>query len=107
MQVCTVFAQLTVGSKWQGPHVFVVRIRDDEGRLERGVRIEDNGAKMGLNGVDNGRIWLSNVRVPRGALLDRYATVSADGQYKSSIPSVSSRFGERLSLILCLGRWSM
>ena len=25
------FAQLTIGGKWQGPHVFVVRIRDDAG----------------------------------------------------------------------------
>ncbi len=30
-KVCTVFAQLTVDGKWQGPHVFVVRIRDDAG----------------------------------------------------------------------------
>lgn len=30
-KVCTVFAQLTVGGKWQGPHVFVVRLRDDAG----------------------------------------------------------------------------
>lgn len=46
-QVCTVFAQLTVRSKWEGPHVFVVRIRDDQGRLMPGVRILDNGAKVG------------------------------------------------------------
>ena len=50
MQVCTVFAQLTVKGQWQGPHVFVVRIRDDAGNLTKGVRILDNGPKMGLNG---------------------------------------------------------
>ncbi len=49
----------------QGPHVFVVRIRDDAGRLMPGVRIKDQGPKMGLNGVDNGRIWFDHVRVPR------------------------------------------
>lgn len=27
--------------------------------------------QMGLNGVDNGQIWFDNVRVPRGAMLDR------------------------------------
>ena len=48
------FAQLTVGGVWRGPHVFVVRIRDDAGRLAPGVRIKDMDAKMGLNGVDNG-----------------------------------------------------
>lgn len=95
MQVCTVFAQLTVAGTYQGPHVFVVRIRDDDGNLCPGVKIHDNGPKMGLNGVDNGRIWFSNVRAPRDNLLDRYASVSADGTYKSPIPSVSSRFGAR------------
>lgn len=57
VQVCTVFAQLTVGGKWEGPHVFVVRLRDDQGQLIPGVRIRDNGPKAGLNGVDNGQIW--------------------------------------------------
>jgi alkylation response protein AidB-like acyl-CoA dehydrogenase len=28
---------------------------------------------MGLNGVDNGQIWFTNVRVPRDAMLDRWA----------------------------------
>ena len=37
--------------------------------------------KLGLNGVDNGRIWFDHVRVPREALLDRYAQVAADGTY--------------------------
>ena len=40
-----------------------------------GVRLEDCGAKLGLNGVDNGRIWFDHVRVPRENLLDRYAQV--------------------------------
>lgn len=51
------FAQLTVNGKWEGPHVFVVRLRDGQGRTLPGVRIKDNGHKAGLNGVDNGQIW--------------------------------------------------
>jgi acyl-CoA oxidase len=47
-----VFAQLTVAGRWEGPHVFVVRLRDDAGRIMPGVRIKDMGPKMGLNGVD-------------------------------------------------------
>jgi hypothetical protein len=93
-----VFAQLTVASTYQGPHVFVVRIRDDAGRIMPGVRIVDCGPKMGLNGVDNGRIWFSNVRVPVDCLLDRYAQVSPAGVYSSAIPSVSARFGALLFL---------
>lgn len=50
-QVCTVFAQLTVRGKWEGPHVFVVRIRGDAGEPVPGVRILDNGPKAGLQGV--------------------------------------------------------
>ena len=46
-QVCTVFAQLTVRGKWEGPHVFVVRLRDDQGKIMPGVRILDNGPKVG------------------------------------------------------------
>ncbi len=57
-QVTVVFAQLTVDGKWEGPHVFVVRIRDDAMRVMPGVRIRDMGPKMGLNGVDNGGCWL-------------------------------------------------
>lgn len=47
----------------------------------------------GHAGVDNGRIWFSNVRVPRECLLNRYADVSTDGTYSSPIKSVSQRFG--------------
>ena len=169
-KICAVFAQLTVAGRWEGPHVFVVRMRDDAGNMmpgerrgggsERqwaradpragvpvegrrshlarppapclaaalrsllfilrrsgrralaGVRASDNGPKMGLNGVDNGQIWFdrepcsclpscclptparllrllppsrrtptrcpaacADVRIPRDALLDRYAQV--------------------------------
>lgn len=28
--------------------------------------------QMGLNGVDNGQIWFTHVRVPRDAMLDRW-----------------------------------
>lgn len=37
--ICTVFAQLTVAGKWQGPHVFVVRLRDDTGAVVGRVAI--------------------------------------------------------------------
>ncbi|VDN39876.1 unnamed protein product [Dibothriocephalus latus] len=58
-----------------------------------GVSIEEMGSKMGLNGVDNARLNFANVRVPRDALLDRYSSVSPDGQYMSSIGGgIRSRF---------------
>ncbi|KAK2078063.1 hypothetical protein QBZ16_003931 [Prototheca wickerhamii] len=91
--ICAIFAQLTVNGRYEGVHVFIVRLRDDSGRNLPGVRTADNGAKMGLNGVDNGQIWLDNVRVPRDAMLDRYASVDDSGAYHSPLQSVGARFG--------------
>ncbi len=92
-KITTCFAQLTINGTWQGPHVFVVRLRDDNGNLMPGVRCADNGPKMGLNGVDNGQIWFNNVRIPRANLLNRYAQVDANGNYSSPIASPTQRFG--------------
>ena len=39
------------------------------------------------------QIWLHGVRVPRDALLDRFATVDAAGTYRSPIASPAARFG--------------
>jgi acyl-CoA oxidase len=87
-----VFAQLIVGGERLGVHALVVPLRDKRGRPLEGVRIEDDGEKMGLNGVDNGRIWFDHVRVPRDALLDRYGEVGPDGTYSSPIDSPNRRF---------------
>ena len=89
-----------------GVHAFLVRIRDDRGAVLPGVRIEDCGAKEGLNGVDNGRIWFDDVRVPRDALLDRFAQVSPEGEYASPIPSPGRRFFTMLGTLVA-GRISI
>ena len=75
--MAVVFAQLIAGGEARGVHALLVPIRDEHGDPLPGVRLEDCGAKLGLNGVDNGRIWFDDVRVPRENLLDRYAQVSA------------------------------
>jgi acyl-CoA oxidase len=91
-QVAAVFAQLIVDGECHGVHVLVVPIRDSDGKVCEGVRIEDCGEKMGLNGVDNGRLWFDNVRVPRENLLNRYGEVREDGHYHSSIENPNRRF---------------
>jgi acyl-CoA oxidase len=58
---------------------------------------------VGLNGVDNGRIWFDDVRVPRTALLNEYADVSADGVYSSEIDNPDRRFFTMLGTLV-LGR---
>src|SRR3954464_15473075 len=91
-RIAAVFAQLVVGGESQGVHALLVPIRDDEGNVLDGIRIEDCGAKLGLDGVDNGRIWFDHVRVPHDALLDRYAQVSPEGEYTSAIENPTKRF---------------
>lgn len=91
-RMAAVFAQLVVGGEMRGVHALLVPIRGEDGRVADGVRIEDCGEKLGLNGVDNGRIWFDSVRVPREALLDRYAQVSEDGTYSSRIENPDRRF---------------
>ena len=86
------FAQLMTQSETHGVHAFLVPLRDDSGATLPGIEIGDDGPKAGLNGIDNGWIRFSNVRVPRTALLDRFASVAADGTYSSSIPSEGKRF---------------
>lgn len=99
-QVAAVFAQLEVAGEGHGVHAFLVPIRDDEGAVLPGVRIEDDGPKMGLNGVDNGRIWFDGVRVPREALLNRFADVTEDGTYVSEIESPGRRFFTMLGTLV-------
>lgn len=99
-RLATVFAQLEVGGQSHGVHALLVPIRDRDGSPCDGVMIEDNGAKMGLNGVDNGRLVFDHVRVPRHNLLDRFASVDAEGRYSSPIPSPNKRFFTMLGTLL-------
>ncbi|KAJ4808273.1 Acyl-coenzyme A oxidase [Rhynchospora pubera] len=69
----------------EGVHAFIVQIRDSNGNTCPNIRIADCGHKIGLNGVDNGRIWFDNVCVPRENFLNLVADVLPDGQYVSSI----------------------
>ncbi|MFF0056965.1 acyl-CoA dehydrogenase [Streptomyces microflavus] len=55
---------------------------------------------MGLNGVDNGRIRFDGVRVPREALLNRFADVTSEGLYESTIDSPDRRFFTMLGTLV-------
>ncbi len=99
-QLATVFAQLVVGGDEHGVHAILVPIRDPSGADMPGVTIEDCGAKLGLNGVDNGRLLFDQVRVPRGNLLDRFAQLDREGRYSSTIASPSKRFFTMLGTLV-------
>jgi acyl-CoA oxidase len=99
-RMAAVFAQLIVAGENHGVHCLVVPIRDEDGGTCDGVRIEDSGEKLGLNGVDNGRIWFDNVRVPREALLNKHADVDAQGTYSSPIENPNKRFFTMLGTLV-------
>lgn len=95
-----VFARLLAGGADYGVHAFIVDIRDADGGTLPGVRIEDCGAKLGLDGVDNGRIWFDRVRIPRRHALDRFGGIGDDGTYDSPIPSDNKRFFTTLGALV-------
>jgi acyl-CoA oxidase len=99
-RAATVFAQLEVGGVRHGVHAVVVPIRGDDGQPLPGVRIGDCGHKLGLNGVDNGRLWFDEVRVPASNLLGRHARITDDGRYESPIESPSKRFFTMLGTLV-------
>ena len=105
-QLAVVFAQLEVSGERHGVHAFLVPIRDRAGRAAAGVSLEDCGLKAGLNGVDNGRITFSKVRIPRANLLNRFGDVSGEGVYSSPIPSAARRFFTMLGTLVA-GRMSI
>ncbi|PCJ97934.1 MAG: acyl-CoA oxidase [Flavobacteriaceae bacterium] len=98
--MATVFAQLIVDGKNEGVHAILVPIRDENHQLMKGVTIEDNGYKLGLNGVDNGKIWFNQVQVPRAHLLNKYGDIKNDGSYHSEIKNPNKRFFTMLGTLV-------
>jgi acyl-CoA oxidase len=99
-RMAVVFAQLETLDEGHGVHAFLVPIRDDYGNPMQGVTIEDDGLKAGLNGVDNGRLSFDQVRIPRDALLNRFADVDEQGNYSSPIENVNRRFFTMLGTLV-------
>ena len=109
--MATVFAQLIVNGKNQGVHAILVPLRDGNHQILPGITIEDNGHKLGLNGVDNGKIWFHKVRVPRENLLERFGKIQRDGTYHSPIKSPNKRFFTMLGTLvggrICVARGAL
>lgn len=95
-----VFAHLFTAGVDHGVHAFYVPLRDAEGRFLPGVGGEDDGVKGGLNGIDNGRLHFTQVRIRRDNLLNRYADVAPDGTYTSPIASPGRRFFTMLGTLV-------
>src|SRR5690606_38202462 len=110
-KMATVFAQLIVDGKNEGVHAILVPLRIEKHEEFEGITIEDNGYKLGLNGVDNGKIWFNNVRVPRENLLNKYGEIREDGTYFSSIKNPNKRFFTMLGTLvggrICVARGAL
>jgi acyl-CoA oxidase len=99
-KAATLFAQLITNGVNHGVHCFYVPIRDDEGNFLPGIGGEDDGIKGGLNGIDNGKLHFTHVRIPRTNLLNRYGDVAEDGTYSSPISSPGRRFFTMLGTLV-------
>ncbi|KAK6455121.1 acyl-coenzyme a oxidase [Scheffersomyces xylosifermentans] len=76
----TVYARLIVKGEDYGVKTFVVPLRDANHELNPGISVGDIGSKMGRDGIDNGWIQFSNVRIPRFFMLQKFCKVSKDGE---------------------------
>ncbi|KAB7500536.1 Peroxisomal acyl-coenzyme A oxidase 3, partial [Armadillidium nasatum] len=97
---CLVFAQLyTPDGVCHGLHNFVTPVRDPQTlQPYPGVTIFDMGAKIGLNGMDNGVIMFNHYKIPRENLLNKTGDVTVDGKYVSPFKDPSKRFALTISI---------
>ncbi|GAA6022005.1 hypothetical protein JCM11491_005491 [Sporobolomyces phaffii] len=78
---CAVFAQMIIDGKNYGTKTFVVPLRNPKTyQLLPGIAIGDIGKKMGRDGIDNGWIQFTNVRIPRAYMLMKHCQVTRDGK---------------------------
>lgn len=97
------YARLIVDGEDYGVKTFIVPLRDSNHDLMPGVTVGDIGAKMGRDGIDNGWIQYSNVRIPRFFMLQKFATVTREGEV--TLPpleqlSYSALIGGRVTMVL-------
>jgi len=102
--LCQLKLSSSVDAASVGLYWFMVPMREPKtGKLLDGVFAGDIGPKAGRNGIDNGWICFSNVRVPRENMLAKWAHVTRKGQFvpsgqKQSL-SYATLIGERDLLI--------
>jgi acyl-CoA oxidase len=95
--VSVVFANLILNGKNEGPHVFIVPLRNKKTYdVLPGIIIGDCGKKLGQESIDNGFILFNNFRIPRENMLNKMSNVTKEGKFETTIPSPD----QRLALIL-------
>lgn len=67
---CIVMAQLYSNGQCHGIHPFIVQLRDEETHMPLpGIKVGEIGAKLGMNGTNNGFLGFEQVRIPREHML--------------------------------------
>ncbi|CAG9581083.1 unnamed protein product [Danaus chrysippus] len=90
---CIVMAQLHTKGKCHGMHAFIVQLRDEETHMPLpGIKVGEIGAKLGMNGTNNGFLGFDQVRIPRDYMLMKNAKVLEDGTYVTA-PSSKLAYG--------------
>ncbi|XP_047519876.1 probable peroxisomal acyl-coenzyme A oxidase 1 [Pieris napi] len=90
---CIVMAQLYTQGKCHGIHPFIVQLRDEETHMPLpGIKVGEIGAKLGMNGTNNGFLGFEHVRIPRDYMLMKNSKVLEDGTYVNA-PSSKLTYG--------------
>lgn len=93
--VAMVLSRLQVGGRDEGHHWIRVPLRED-GRVLPGVRIGRAEPKGGVTANQTGVLSFTDYRLPVSALMNRWASIDADGTYRSPLPR-HRRFEECLA----------
>ncbi|KAF9112668.1 acyl-Coenzyme A oxidase [Mortierella sp. AM989] len=95
--------QTVVDGKNHGINWFIVPLRDPKtGKLLPGVTCGDVGHKSARQGLDNGWIQFTAVRIPRENMLMKWASISPEGKFKPSpnpVLSYATLIPERFTLL--------
>lgn len=99
-----VVAQLHSKGECHGIHPFIVQLRDEETHHPMpGIIIGEIGAKLGMNGTNNGYLGFDHVRIPRENMLMKNAKVLKDGTYVKS-PSEKLTYGTMIFVRVAIVR---
>ncbi|KAF9138463.1 acyl-Coenzyme A oxidase [Mortierella sp. GBA39] len=95
--------QTIVDGENHGINWFIVPLRDGKtGKLMPGVTAGDIGHKAGRQGLDNGWIQFTSVRIPRLNMMMKWASMSPEGEFTPSpspVISYATLIPERFTLL--------
>ena len=99
--IAIVIAQLLVKGRNHGIHCFLTPLRDlRDHQVFPGVIIGSTGPKLGNELIDTGFLGFRNYGIPLDNLLDRFSSVTEEGNFSSKIADSTERFALALGTLL-------